>query len=172
MNWPSIRIRMQPDEGNVKNVQKRQKRLSDEINTKDIEVARQKRERAEKVEHKPYKEMTEEEKMINTCAEWNQGKCMYCNYWDKKRHRCSKMVSAGKQGERICWENHKEVDHGESQRCTKLVSDVKMGERICWRDHKEAEHDSNLGDQEINKRTRLTSSGKEGERRGIKERLH
>jgi len=56
---------------------------------------------------KPEKDL-EFEKMLDTCLDWNNGNChKKC----KKQHRCSKMVRDVGSKTRICWGEHKEVDH-------------------------------------------------------------
>ena len=57
------------------------------------------------------KEFTESEKKQMTCMDWNKGKCVFCQYGAKKKHRCAKMIADDKIGERICWGFHKEVEH-------------------------------------------------------------
>jgi len=84
--------------------------------TSGLEVPRRKRIRLEdnpssSTMQKPYKEMSEPEKMLNTCKDWNNGLCLNCKFGNRKRHRCSKMISDGEMGEKICWGDHKEVDH-------------------------------------------------------------
>jgi len=59
---------------------------------------------------KSYMEMTEDEKRENTCNDWNFRKCLDCKFGNRKRHRCSKMIS-GDNGTKICWGLHREVDH-------------------------------------------------------------
>ena len=56
---------------------------------------------------KPQREMREFEKMLDTCLDWNNGNCKKC----KKQHRCSKMVRDEKSNTKICWGDHREVDH-------------------------------------------------------------
>merc|ERR1719186_1503481 len=84
--------------------------------TSGLEVPRRKRIRLENnpsssTMQRPYKEMSEAEKILNTCKDWNTGLCLDCKFGNRKRHRCSKMISDGEMGEKICWGDHKEVDH-------------------------------------------------------------
>lgn len=89
MKWPSTKVE--------------EERLQEELF--------QNRSKYEKKSEKSVIEMTDTEKMMDTCLDWNKGMCRKCKYGEKKRHQCSMMVR-GKGGEnRICWGNHKEVDH-------------------------------------------------------------
>ena len=125
MKWPTT-ISMQ-------NHKIMHKRTSDEFKTTGLEVPRRKRiclenNQSSSIMQKPYKEMSETEKMLNTCEDWNTGLCLNCKFGNRKRHRCSKMISDGEKGERICWGIHKEVDHeaehtvSEEKRKTRSIS--------------------------------------------------
>jgi len=140
MKWPTT-ISMQ-------NHKMMQKRKSDQFKTTGLEVPRRKRicseiNQSSSTMQKPYKEMSETEKMLNTCKDWNAGLCLNCKFGNRKRHRCSKMIS-----------------------------DEEMGEIICWGIHKEVDHEAEYSDNDEKRKKRAMSNDREGTRGGVKESLY